>query len=88
VSAKVVVLADRHITRAEIRRAQALASITRALNAIRMLTEHNIPTLGDKEAGIALEALAERLDHEQARMLTLAEEYRELAAAALDEGSE
>lgn len=85
--APVVNLADRLASRAEQRRHQTLVSIARSLNALRMSAE-NALVMGDREASIALRALATCLDYEQSRADTLADEYRELADAAPDEGSE
>lgn len=86
--AKVVSLSDRHITRAEIRRTQTLTSLANSLNALRMLAEHNIPTLGFRSAARSLDAFARRLEIEAQRAHTLADEYRELAVTEQDEGSE
>lgn len=86
--AKVVSLVGRQVTRAEIRREQTLISIGNSLHALRMLAEHKIPTESFRAAARSLDAFAERLEVEAQRAHTLADEYRELALAELDEGSE
>jgi hypothetical protein len=83
----VVSLADAHISRAERRRTATLFSMQCALKALSLELE-NIASLGDRDAAVALESWAARIDHEQARAQTLADEYRELAVLDIDEGSE
>lgn len=66
-------------SRGERRRASTLRDIAVGLAAIELSVRSRVPTLGNQAAKIALQALREELDHQLARMDTLADEFRELA---------
>jgi len=83
VSAPVITLSDRHITRGERRRAGTLASIGSSLNALRMTVERDIPVMGDAESAAALNELAKLLELELMRARSLAQEFRAMSGGDL-----
>lgn len=73
---------------AERRRAITLRDVSVSLAAVELTVRATVPTLGNRDAYLALRAAYEKLDHELSRVGCLADEFLELAQAEEEESPE
>lgn len=73
---------------AERRRASTIRDVASSLAALELTIRAKVPTLGNREAYVALRAAYEKLDHELSRVECLADEFLGMAQAEEEEQPE